>query len=293
MADEVGPGPLRFGLVTLFPEFFASPLAASLLGRATQLGMLDVRTWDIRSVATNRARTVDDTPYGGGSGMVLRAPVLAAITTAAREALPGLPVILMSPQGETFRQHHARTLAHIGGAILVCGRYEGVDERFIERYVDVELSLGDFVLTGGEPAAMTIIDAVARLRPGVLGNEHSAVDESFSAPRLEYPQFTRPPVFEGLEVPAVLPSGDHGRVDQWRQRIALARTESRRPDLLVQAPVSAGEQKAMRKVPLTEADAWMWRPRTLDGWVQRQALSGQDPASGEKAGQIQVDEPTD
>ena len=266
---------VRFGLVTLFPEFFASPLATSMIGRAIQSGAVEIQTSAIRDFATNKARTVDDTPYGGGSGMILRATEVSAATQNARQAMPGLPIILMTPQGERFTQRHASTLASVGGAIFVCGRYEGVDERFVEQYVDVELSLGDFVLTGGEPAALVMIDAIARLRPGVLGNEHSAVDESFSSPRLEYPQFTRPAEFEGIGVPPLLAGGDHARVAQWRRRLSLLRTQSRRPDLLEGAALDRVEAKWLADGATSEEE-WLVRPRTLAGWLARPSRSGDD-----------------
>lgn len=267
---------VRFGLVTLFPEFFATPLATSMIGRAIQSGAVEVRTSAIRDFATNKARTVDDTPYGGGSGMILRPTEVSAATRDARDAMPGLPVILMTPQGERFTQHHARTLAWVGGAIFVCGRYEGVDERFVERYIDIELSLGDFVLTGGEPACLVMMDAIARLRPGVLGNEHSAVDESFSSPRLEYPQFTRPAEFEGLGIPPLLPGGDHARVAQWRRRMSLLRTRARRPDLLEGDVLDRHEAKWLSEGTTAEEE-WLVRPRTLASWMERASRPGGEP----------------
>jgi len=264
---------VRFGLVTLFPDFFATPLATSMVGRAIQSGAVEIETFAIRDFATNRARTVDDTPYGGGSGMILRATEVSAATRSARQAMPELPVILMTPQGERFTQHHARALAAVGGAIFVCGRYEGVDERFVERHVDIELSLGDFVLTGGEPASLVMMDAIARLRPGVLGNEHSAIDESFSAHRLEYPQFTRPAEFEGIDVPPLLAGGDHVRVAQWRRRLSLLRTQARRPDLLEGCMLDSVEKKWLAD-GATSDEEWLVRPRTLAGWLAGRQGSG-------------------
>lgn len=241
----------RAAICTLFPEYFDGPLACSIIGRAIEEGRAEVSRIDIRSFATSKHRVVDDTPYGGGAGMVMRAPELAAATRYARRTAPSGPVVYLTPQGAPFTQARARALAASGGMVVVCGRYEGVDERFIERCVDLELSLGDFVLTGGEPAAVAVLDAVIRLVPGVLGNEASSDDESFSRPLLEYPQFTRPARFEGLEVPEVLRSGDHGRVEAWRDRLALARTAARRPDL--------GDGDAVAEV--VEAEEWMVRPR--------------------------------
>lgn len=251
-------------ICTLFPEFFDGPLQASVIGRAVIAGTLRVQTLQIREFATNRHNTVDDAPYGGGAGMLMRAPELAAAVTAARAMLPDAAVVLLSPQGAALRQAQVRTLAsRPGGMILVCGRYEGVDERFIERYVDYEICIGDFVLSGGEPAAFCLLDAVARLVPGVLGNLASTDEESFSAPRLEYPQFTRPAVFEGLGVPEVLSGGDHGRVANWRRKAAVLRTQARRPDLVARVPVTAQEQRLIDD-PSLEVPAWLIPPRHVD-----------------------------
>ena len=236
-------------LLTLFPSYFEGPLSTSILGRARKAGVAGVRCVDIRDFASTRHRRVDDTPYGGGAGMVMRAPELAAATDWSRARAPGAPVIYLSPQGAPFRQSHARWLAEQPGMVLVCGRYEGVDERWIERHVDLEISVGDFVLTGGEAAAVCVVDAVVRLLPGALGNAASASDESFSHGMLEYPQFTRPATFEGLEVPDVLLSGDHGRISAWREKLSLARTSARRPDLLEGAApeVEDGEAWLVKK----------------------------------------------
>ncbi|MCB9521033.1 MAG: tRNA (guanosine(37)-N1)-methyltransferase TrmD, partial [Myxococcales bacterium] len=203
---------MRVTFVSLFPEYFVGPMTTSVVGRAVASGAL---AWDAvspRDFAVDRHRTVDDTPFGGGAGMVMRAPELAAATRWARSRMSGARVALMSPQGARFEQRHAELLAREEGLVIVCGRYEGVDERFVEACVDIEISLGDFVLTGGEPAAVCVVDAVARLLPGVLGNAASSVEESFSCGGLEHPQFTRPSAWEGVEVPAVLRGGDHGAV---------------------------------------------------------------------------------
>lgn len=251
---------MRIALVTLFPEFFEAPLSVSVLGRAQQAGVFSVASVSPRTFATNTHRTVDDTPYGGGAGMVMRAPELGAAVEEARELAPGARVLLLSPQGARLDQAAAARLAAEPGLILVCGRYEGVDERFIERYVDEEVCLGDFVLSGGEPAALCLIDAVVRLLPGGLGNAASAVEESFSDARLEYPQFTRPPVFDELPVPAVLTSGDHARVAKWRQKVGLLRTLYRRPDLLARRPISKAERKLLGDDRL-DVPAWLYLPR--------------------------------
>ncbi len=231
-------------VVALFPEILDSFARASIVGRAVEQGIVRFHSHQVRDYATNKHRTVDDAPYGGGSGMVMMAPpVVAAI-----EALPVDPAtgarprtILMCPQGRVFTQRVARELANHPALAFVCGRYEGFDER-IRAHVDEELSLGDFVLTGGEPAAMAVIDAVVRLLPGVLGNAESAVSESHGEDEtLEYPQYTRPAVFRDVPVPATLTSGDHARVARWRRWHALRRTRERRPDLFARLSLTAKE----------------------------------------------------
>jgi tRNA (guanine37-N1)-methyltransferase len=223
---------LSVEVLTLFPRMIAAPLEESILGKAREKGLLRVQVTDIREFANGKHRVTDDVPYGGGAGMVMKPEPLVAAIEAARQRGPGARVVLLSPQGPRFNQGKAQELADQGALILVCGRYEGVDERVL-RWVDEELSLGDFVLTGGEIAALAVIDAIARLVPGVLGNELSAQSESFSGEGLlEGPQYTRPPEFRGLRVPEVLLSGDHEKIAQWRQDQAVARTRERRPDLL-------------------------------------------------------------
>jgi tRNA (guanine37-N1)-methyltransferase len=223
---------LSVEVLTLFPRMIAAPLEESILGKAREKGLLRVQVTDIREFADGKHRVTDDVPYGGGAGMVMKPEPLVAAIEAARQRGPGARVVLLSPQGPRFNQGKAQELASHGALILVCGRYEGVDERVL-RWVDEELSLGDFVLTGGEIAALAVIDAIARLVPGVLGNELSAQSESFSGEGLlEGPQYTRPPEFRGLRVPEVLLSGDHEKIARWRQDQAVARTRERRPDLL-------------------------------------------------------------
>ncbi len=223
---------LSVEVLTLFPRMIAAPLEESILGKAREKGLLRVQVTDIREFADGKHRVTDDVPYGGGAGMVMKPEPLVAAIEAARQRGPGARVVLLSPQGPRFNQGKAQELAGHGALILVCGRYEGVDERVL-RWVDEELSLGDFVLTGGELAALAVIDAIARLVPGVLGNELSAQSESFSGEGLlEGPQYTRPPEFRGLRVPEVLLSGDHEKIARWRQDQAVARTRERRPDLL-------------------------------------------------------------
>jgi tRNA (guanine37-N1)-methyltransferase len=228
-------GRMRVDVFSIFPEVVAGYCGASILGRAIEAGALDVRVHDLRQGADDARRSVDDSPFGGGAGMVLMPEPLFRCV----EAVPDLPrpLYLLAPSGRRFDQAVAAELAALaqgpsGGFSLVCGRYEGVDQRVADHLVDGELSVGDFVLAGGELAALVVVEAVARLLPDVLGNEDSAFDESFSAGLLEYPQYTRPADFRGWAVPAVLRSGDHGAVASWRRTQALLRTASRRPDLL-------------------------------------------------------------
>jgi tRNA (guanine37-N1)-methyltransferase len=224
---------LKIEVLTLFPEMVNAPLTQSLLGKARERGVLSVTVTDIRDNAAGKHRVTDDAPYGGGAGMVMKPEPLVASIEAARTRLPGAPVFLMSPQGARFDQGWAQRLSELESFVLVCGRYEGVDER-VSAFVDGELSVGDFVLSGGELAALCIVDAVARLWPGVLGNEESTRVESFApgSGLLEYPHYTRPVEFRGMRVPEILLSGDHAAVERWRAAQALQRTQDRRPDLL-------------------------------------------------------------
>ncbi len=216
-------------MFTIFPDLVAPWTEASLIGKAGRAGLLDLRIHDLRSEAGDPHRSVDDSPFGGGAGMVLAPdPVFACVEAVE----PPRPLFLLGPGGRRFDQGLAVDLAGGTGFSLLCGRYEGVDQRVAEHLVDAELSVGDFVLAGGEVAALVVLEAVGRLVPGVMGNELSATDESFSDGLLEYPQYTRPAVFRGWEVPAVLRSGDHARVRRWRRAQALARTLEHRPDLL-------------------------------------------------------------
>jgi tRNA (guanine37-N1)-methyltransferase len=237
---------MRVDVFSIFPEWFAGPLDASLLGKARSDGRLDVRVHDLREHTTDRHRSVDDTPYGGGAGMVLGPePIFAAVEAAA----PPRPLLLLSAGGRRFDQSYATELAAADGFSLLCGRYEGVDQRVADRLCDGELSVGDYVLAGGEAAAAVVIDAVARLLPGVMGNDASGTDESFVAGRLEYPQYTRPAEFRGHRVPEVLLSGDHARVERWRRAAALRRTLARRPDLVAALPVTPEEEALLREFP--------------------------------------------
>jgi len=223
---------LECEILTLFPATCAGYLSESILGKAREGGLLAARVVDIREHATGRHRVTDDAPYGGGAGMVMKPEPLTEAIEAARRRLPGAKVVLTSPRGSRFDQRWAREVAALGRLIIACGRYEGVDER-VTAAVDLELSLGDFVLTGGELAALAILDAAARFIPGVLGNEDSANLESFSGRGglLEHPHYTRPPVYRGMKVPEVLLSGDHRRIERWRRRESLLATRERRPEL--------------------------------------------------------------
>ncbi len=223
---------LEVEILTLFPRMCTAYLAESILGKAQESGLLAVDVVDVREHAAGKHRVTDDAPYGGGAGMVMKPEPLTQAIEAARARLPGAEVILTSPRGAVLDQRLARSVAEHGRAILVCGRYEGVDER-VSAVVDREVSLGDFVLTGGELVALAVVDAAARYIPGVLGNKSSAGAESFSGEQavLEHPHYTRPPEYRGMKVPEVLLSGDHRRIERWRRRESLRATRERRPDL--------------------------------------------------------------
>ena len=220
---------MRIEIFTIFPDLVDGFLSGSLIGKARREGLLDLRVHDLRSCATDVHRSVDDTPFGGGAGMVLAPEPLFAVVEKVE---PIRPLLLLTPGGRRFDQNVAREMASSDGFSMLCGRYEGVDQRVAEHLCDGELSVGDVVLAGGEVASLLVVEAVARLVPGVMGNESSADDESFSAGLLEYPQYTRPADFRGWSVPDVLRSGDHARVSRWRKAMALARTMQRRPDLI-------------------------------------------------------------
>lgn len=222
--------PLRATVLTLFPEMFPGPLGVSLAGRALMGGIWSLEARDIRASATDKHRSVDDTPAGGGPGMVLRADVLAAAIDAA-DVAPERPRLLMSPRGRPLTQAAVRDLAAGPGPLIVCGRFEGIDQRVIDARELIEVSIGDYVLSGGEIAALVLIDACVRLLPGVMGKLESGTDESFSDGLLEYPQYTRPQLFEGRTIPDVLTSGDHAKVAAWRRSQSEALTQARRPDL--------------------------------------------------------------
>ena len=225
----------RVHILTLFPDMFPGPLGDSITGRALTQNLWQLTTTDIRSFATDKHNTVDDTPYGGGAGMVMRADVVGAAIEHVKQDCPQAPVVFLSPTGAPFKQETANTLAKCEGLILLCGRYEGVDQRVLDTLVDMEISLGDFVLTGGELAALPILDAIVRQLPGVLGNDETLAEESFAESLdglLEYPHYTRPEVWRGQAVPAVLKSGNHSHIHKWRHEQAEIRTQARRPDLM-------------------------------------------------------------
>ena len=235
-------------IVTIFPAMLEGPLAAGILGRAITSGLLDVKVRDLRDFTTDKHRVVDDVPYGGGPGMVLKPdPIFRALD--AIEAERGAPqrVILMSPQGKPFTQAEAQRIAGLEHVVLLCGRYEGFDDRIRER-VDEELSIGDYVLTGGELPALVVLDAVARFVPGVVGDEQSVAEDSFSRGLLDFPQFTRPAEIADLRVPDVLLSGNHAEIRRWRKRAALTRTLERRPDLLAGASLDEEEQEILKEL---------------------------------------------
>jgi tRNA (guanine37-N1)-methyltransferase len=226
---------LRIDVFTIFPELVEGFAGQSLLGRACERGLLEVNARDLRSTTTDPHRSVDDAPFGGGAGMVLMPePLVGAIEAVD----PPRPLYVLGPSGRRFDQAMARELAEGEGFSLLCGRYEGIDQRVIDHWCDGELSIGDYVLAGGEVAAMVVLEAVGRLVPGVMGNDTSAEEESFSHGLLEYPQYTRPADFRGHEVPEVLRSGDHGRVARWRHAQSLVRTAVHRPDLLAARPLT-------------------------------------------------------
>ncbi|RMH01267.1 MAG: tRNA (guanosine(37)-N1)-methyltransferase TrmD [Planctomycetota bacterium] len=228
---------LEIHLLTLFPEAVEGYLRASILGRAQKAGKLRVHLVNFRDFARDRHRTVDDRPFGGGPGMVLKPEPIFAAVEWVEERFGPCRKVLLTPVGEPFVQRHAQEFARSERLLLLCGRYEGFDERIREGFEWIEISLGDFVLSGGEIPALAVIDATARLIPGVLGDDQSAVEESFTDPRLlDHPHYTRPPVFRGMEVPSLLRSGDHGAVAAWRREQALRRTRARRPDLLGERP---------------------------------------------------------
>ena len=239
---------MRIDLLTLFPEFFESPLNQSMLRRAQAMGKVSFRVLNLRDYASDRHKVADDRPFGGGPGMVMKPEPLVAAIRRVREEDPDVRVIFLAPSGRLFDQEMAVELAQVPSLLLICGHYEGVDER-VRGFIDAEISIGDFILTGGEIPALVVVDAVTRLIPGVLGNDAATEDESFQTGLLEYPHYTRPRDFEGLTVPEVLLSGDHARIARWRRQQALRRTQALRPDLLEKAPLSSEDQKFLATLP--------------------------------------------
>jgi tRNA (guanine37-N1)-methyltransferase len=251
---------VHFDILTLFPLFFESPFSQSIVKRAREAGLVSIGLHNIRDYATDKHRTTDDTPYGGGGGMIMKPePIFAAVGAILKDKGPGEdspspPVILLSPQGRLFTQEIARELSKHSHLILICGHYEGVDERVRQHLVTDEMSIGDYVLTGGEVPALTIVEAVTRLVPGVLGDPGATFEDSHAEGLLEYPHYTRPPVFQGHGVPEVLLSGDHAAVIRWRRQQALRRTWERRPDLLSKARLSEADEAFLRQLEEEKAE---------------------------------------
>jgi tRNA (guanine37-N1)-methyltransferase len=242
---------MRFDIITIFPDLFTGFLDHGVVQRARKSANLDVRIVNLRDFAKDRHRSVDDRPYGGGEGMVfMPAPLFDAVEFCrGGEGPPGCQVVLLTPQGQTWTQEMAFDFAAIPHIVAICGRYEGIDQRVIENVVDAEVSIGDFVLSGGEVPAMVILDSVVRLMPGVLGNGESAVNESFSTGLLDYPVYTRPADFRGLTVPAVLRSGDHAQIERWRREQALEKTWEKRPELVSRKDpprIAVGKRKKIK-----------------------------------------------
>jgi tRNA (guanine37-N1)-methyltransferase len=234
---------IRFDILTVFPEMFESPCSCSLLQKARDKRLISIQLHDIRSQVEDRHRMTDDAPYGGGGGMVMKVEPIDRTLRSVPRVSEGIPIILLTPQGERFCQKMAEELSRHPQLILICGHYEGVDERVRVHLVNREISIGDYILTGGELSAIVLVDAVSRLVPGVLGNCDSAVLDSFSMGVLEYPHYTRPAEYQGWEVPEVLLSGNHREIEAWRRRESLIRTRNRRPDLLAGAVLTEQEKK--------------------------------------------------
>lgn len=238
---------MNFGVITLFPELFKALTEYGVTGRAFKREQVSIHLFNPRDYADDNYQTVDDRPYGGGPGMIMKPEPLEKAILEAKASLPEAKVVYLSPQGGVFNQAIAQRSSDEAGIILLCGRYEGVDERIIDLYVDEEWSLGDFVLSGGEIAAMTMMDAIIRLLPGVLGHERSAVEDSFAEGFLDCPHYTRPEVFRGLEVPEVLLSGNHERIRRWRLKQSLGRTQTRRPELFKQCVLTSEQQDLLQE----------------------------------------------
>ncbi len=241
---------MRVHIVTIFPEAFPGPLGVGIVKRARERGLLDVEVWDLRQFTEDRHRTVDDTPYGGGAGMVMKPEPFVRAVERIRETAPegAERVLLTTPQGRLFTQAQARELAQLPGFVVLCGRYEGVDERVVPLVGACEVSIGDYVLSGGEVAAMVIVEAVARLLPGAVGDQASVSQDSFTTGLLDYPHYTRPPEYRGLRVPEVLLCGHHEEIRRWRKREALRRTLLRRPDLLDRAVLDEEDRRILEEL---------------------------------------------
>ena len=240
---------MRIDIVTLFPQMFQGPFAESIISRAVERQLLDIKLYNPRDYTEDKHHIVDDYPYGGGAGMVMKPePLFETVEAVKALSETPSPVVLLTPQGRLFNQQIAQELAQHERIILVCGRYEGVDERVVEHLATDEISIGDYVLSGGEPAAVVVVDAVVRLLPGVLGSAESALDDSHVRGLLEYPQYTRPPEFRGWTVPPVLLSGNHAEVASWRLEQSLLRTLKRRPDLLAKATLGDKEKKILARL---------------------------------------------
>ena len=246
---------IRFDVFTLFPDIVRSYFEASVVGRAQQAALIDVQVHNIRDFTLDRHRTTDDVPYGGGGGMIMKPePIFRAAETVLGESIGSVPVLLLTPQGRPFNHERAKELSRLPRLALLCGRYEGVDERVREHLATDEISIGDYVLTGGEVPAMIVIDAVARLIPGVLGDAEAAAEDSHAAGLLEYPHYTRPVEFRGWRVPDVLVSGDHARIAEWRRAQSLRRTMARRPDMFQRIALSDSELESLEQASDDEAD---------------------------------------
>ncbi len=243
---------IRFDVLSIFPEMLVSPLSFSLLKKAQEKGLLEVSLHDIRDWAEDKHKMTDDAPYGSGCGMVMKVEPVGKALTAIKNSEKETLVVLMTPQGETLNQEIAKELAEKEQVIIICGRYEGVDERIREHLTDREISIGDYILTGGELSALVLIDAVSRFIPGVLGNSESTLSESFSHGFLEYPQYTRPAEYKGWKVPEVLVSGNHAEIERWRRYESLKRTYKRRPDLLEKIELSEVDKKNLQKIKLED-----------------------------------------
>ena len=260
---------MDFTVLTIFPDLFREFWSHGIVAKAIEQGKISAGTLNVREFTTDRHRTTDDRPYGGGCGMVMKPEPLAAAIREARRLTPGAETVLLTPQGRPFNQKMARAFAGQAGLILICGRYEGIDERIYHDFVDHEVSIGDYVLMGGELAAMIVVEAVTRLIPGVLGGDDSAERDSFAEGLLEHAHFTRPPVFEGKAVPEVLLSGNHREIDKWRFETSVIRTFLKRPDLLESRQLTPGEIRLLKE--------WC---RRIESILRTQAAPGADSPSG-------------